>query len=126
MITRWYGIAPFDNVDGVGFEAAYPPEAEFVREGTVDLSATYPGKTDRVAWQEVEASDKGVVDLAAAYNKEKGAVCYLYAEFEAPERVPAGRSGFSGTTPNRRIKAAACSSMEGRLRKMPRENGFCR
>jgi hypothetical protein len=89
MITRWNSIAPFDNVDGIGFDAVYPPESQFLESRAVELSATYRGKTDRVGWQEVQASEEGVVDLAAAYNKEKGAICYLHAEFESPQNMPA-------------------------------------
>ena len=38
----------------------------------------------------MEASgDDGIVDLAAAYDKEKGAVAYLYAEFDSPTDQPA-------------------------------------
>ena len=89
MITEWKSVAPFDNVDGVGYDTVYPPESEFAATAAVDLSATYPGKTDRIEWQTVSASDEGVVDLAAAYNKEKGAVCYLYTEFAASQNLPA-------------------------------------
>ncbi len=89
MITEWKSVAPFDNVDGVGYDTVYPPEAQFVATGTVDLSANYQGKTERIEWQTVSASDEGVVDLAAAYDKEKGAIGYLFTEFVAPENLPA-------------------------------------
>ena len=89
MITQWNSIAPFDNVDGVGYDTAYPPETRFAQTGTVDLAATHQGKSQPVKWQSVTASDEGVVDLAAAYSKEKGAVCYLYTEFESPQDLPA-------------------------------------
>ncbi len=89
MIASWHSIAAFDNVDGVGFDAVYPPEAEFASTGKLDLSATYKGKAGTISWQEVRASDEGVVDLADAYNKEKGAVCYLYTEFESASHLPA-------------------------------------
>jgi hypothetical protein len=89
MITQWNCLAPLDNVDGVGFDTAYPVETRFAETGTVDLSATYQGKTDPIEWKSVQASDEGVVDLAAAYNKEKGAVAYLYTEFDSPEELPA-------------------------------------
>lgn len=84
MLPTWKSLAPFDNVDGVGFDAVYAPEKEFVAKGTVDLDASYDGKKESIRWQTVEGSDdEGAVDLAAAYEKEKGAVSYLYAEFES-------------------------------------------
>jgi hypothetical protein len=90
MIPTWKSVAPFDNVGGVGFNTEYPPESEFVKDGKVDLDAAYPGKSGPIKWQEVAAvGDKGVVDLAAAYDKEKGAVSYLYTEFESSETRPA-------------------------------------
>ena len=90
MIKPWQVIAPFDNVDGVGFAAVYPPEAEFAASGSVDLSTQHEGKDGVVQWQSIEASDDaGVVDLASAYDKEKGAVAYLVTEFESSEARPA-------------------------------------
>lgn len=89
MIKNWHSIAPLDNVDGVGYDAIYPPEAEFASQGTVDLTAAVKGKTDQIQWQAVEASNEGVVDLAAAYDKEKGAIGYLYTEFESSKELPA-------------------------------------
>jgi hypothetical protein len=90
MIRRWRSVGPFDNVDGVGFDAVYPPEQQFLSSGEVDLTADYEGKNGRIRWREVEASSgDGAVDLAAAYDKEKGAVCYLYTEFESPSSMPA-------------------------------------
>ena len=90
LITQWNAIAPFDNVGGVGFDTAYPPETSFEASGKIDLQAELDGKNGQVNWRSVEGSgDEGVVDLAAAFNKEKGAVAYLYAEFESPMDQPA-------------------------------------
>ena len=90
LITKWNAVAPFDNVGGVGFDRAYPPEQEFVADQNVDLGAQYDGKDGAIGWQSVEgSSDEGIVDLAAAYDKEKGAVSYLYTEFESVEDQPA-------------------------------------
>ena len=43
-----------------------------------------------IAWQDVAGSnDEGLVNLADAYNKEKGAVAYLFAEFDSLEQQDA-------------------------------------
>lgn len=90
LITDWKGVAPFDNVGGVGFDTPYAPEQQFAASGAIDLDGGYEGKSGNIQWQSVKGSaDEGLVDLAAAYNKEKGAVAYLYAEFESPEDQPA-------------------------------------
>jgi hypothetical protein len=90
LITKWQSVAPFDNVGGVGFDSTYPPEQQFAASKSINLSDTYPGKAGNVHWQAVEGSaTEGKVDLAAAFNKEKGAVAYLYAEFHSPNDQPA-------------------------------------
>jgi len=84
MIDQWHCVAPFDNVGGVGFDVEYAPEQEFARAGKVDLDSTYKGKYGSIGWQTVAATgDQGVVDLAAAFDKEKGALGYAYTEFES-------------------------------------------
>ncbi|MGI9469987.1 MAG: hypothetical protein ACR2NZ_00555 [Rubripirellula sp.] len=84
MITSWQSLAPLDNVDGVGFAAEYGPEKEFVGSGKLDLKLEHPGKQATVQWKPLTGSpEEGDVDLAAAYDKEKGAVGYLYTEFES-------------------------------------------
>ncbi|TWT75891.1 hypothetical protein Pla123a_26750 [Posidoniimonas polymericola] len=84
FIADWKIIGPFDNVDGVGFDKAYPPEER------VQLDATYPGKNGVVAWQDAEAEGAlGEVDLTEPLGPEKGATAYLYATFDSPAAVPA-------------------------------------
>lgn len=86
LITEWKAVAPFDNEGGVGFDSVYPPEAQFVTHGTVDLNAKYDGKRGPVHWQPLPSTGpEGTVDLAAPFNQEKGAVAYLYTEFESPQ-----------------------------------------
>ncbi len=90
MIGKWHSLAPMNNVDGVGYDTAYAPEEEFASGGTINLDAQHKGKNGPISWQEVTSSgDKGEVNLAAAYDKEKGAVCYLYTEFESATARPA-------------------------------------
>jgi hypothetical protein len=89
LVKPWKSIAPFDNVGGVGFDAVFTPESEFAANGQVDLSAKHEGKDGVVQWQSIDASDDaGVVNLASAYNKEKGAVAYLVTEFESSQARP--------------------------------------
>lgn len=90
MIENWQSIGPFDNVNGVGFDQVYPPEENFVRSGSVQLDSSYEGKNDSVQWKPVIASgDEGKVDLAAFYDKEKGAVAYVYTEFNSESAADA-------------------------------------
>jgi hypothetical protein len=86
MIREWKSLAPLNNVSGVGFDTEYPPEKEFRLTNSVNLNASYDGKTGAIQWRSIEASaDQGEVDLAAAYDKEKGAVCYLFTEFRSSQ-----------------------------------------
>lgn len=90
MIEKWHSLAPLNNVDGVGYDTAYAPEQEFADAGSINLNVDHNGKDGAIRWQEVTATgNKGEVDLAKAYDKEKGAVCYLYTEFNSSDSVPA-------------------------------------
>ena len=90
MITAWQSLAPFDNTDGVGFDRIYAPEKTFVMTGTVDFGTEYEGKHGPIRWREISgSSDDGKVDLAEAYEKEKGAVAYLYTQFDSAEATSA-------------------------------------
>ncbi len=78
FLMQWHLIAPFENTDGVGFAAVYPPEEE------IDLSASYAGKGQEVRWSEHTTEDKyGVLDLNKVLDRHKGSVCYAYTEFES-------------------------------------------
>jgi len=95
MIQNWYSIGPFDNREGIGFDETYGPETTFRTNGRVNLEETFAGKDGVVRWQPITTTgDEGVVDLAGAYDKEKGAVAYVYARFEsATERDAQARLG---------------------------------
>jgi len=79
---RWYYIGPFDNAEGAGFDAVYPPEKG------VDLKASYVAKNGRkVGWEEFKGFVPGrVVDLARLFPPQDrtDAVVYLYHAFESP------------------------------------------
>ncbi|MGI9467277.1 MAG: hypothetical protein ACR2OA_09165 [Rubripirellula sp.] len=90
LLTDWQSLAPMDNVDGVGFKMKYAPESEFQTAGAIDLKIQHDGKVGKITWQPLTGSpDLGEVDLAEAYNKEKGAIAYLFAEFESDQDRPA-------------------------------------
>ena len=90
LLTDWQSLAPMDNVDGVGFKMKYAPESEFQTSGAIDLKTQHDGKAGKITWQPLTGSpDLGEVDLAEAYNKEKGAIAYLFAEFESDQDRPA-------------------------------------
>jgi hypothetical protein len=79
FITTWRLIGPFDNRDGIGFDAVYPPEE------TVDFQAEYPGKKSQLTWKAFTTADRnGKVDLNAALGKEMGCAAYAAVEFFSP------------------------------------------
>ena len=89
MIGKWHSLAPLDNTDGIGYDTPYTPEQEVAAGGSVDLNAKHQGKHGSIGWTEIsDSGDEGFVDLAKGYEKEKGAVCYLYGEFESSTARP--------------------------------------
>jgi putative membrane-bound dehydrogenase-like protein len=76
----WHIVGPFDNgTDDAGFERVLPPEK------SVDLQASYTGKSGRVKWKTVKPDAKGYVDLQAWYAPDsEQIVSYLYREIESP------------------------------------------
>lgn len=84
FISEWRTLGPFDNRMGVGFPMAYPPEAEFLRDGKVDLKKSYQGKTGPVEWKVVTTNKPdGEVDLNSPYSNEKGAVVYAFTTVQS-------------------------------------------
>jgi hypothetical protein len=94
FVLQWKLVGPFDNVDGVGFDKAYPPESG------VDLDAEYQGKVGTVRWRDYATEDEfGIVDLNDGFQRpkakvgngyeltdeHKGAIAYAYAEFDSDE-----------------------------------------
>ena len=80
----WHYAGPFDNQDGAGFEAQYPPEKG------VDLKAEYLGKgAEKVGWKEWKGFQLGrVIDLMPLCpNSPSQAVIYLYHEFDSAAAV---------------------------------------
>jgi hypothetical protein len=80
---KWYYTGPFDNTNGAGFDAAYPPEKE------IDLSRQYAGKNgEKVAWKEGNFRD-GEINNLALFKPEHNvnAAVYLYREVECTSAV---------------------------------------
>jgi tetratricopeptide (TPR) repeat protein len=84
FLRDWWLLGPFDNSQGVGFAASYPPERER------NLSAEYPGKNQRpLRWKAHSTTDPyGMVDLNKALGKNMGAVAYAWTVVETPEARP--------------------------------------
>ncbi|TWT53991.1 hypothetical protein Pla22_16250 [Rubripirellula amarantea] len=90
MISSWQVIGPFDNRDGVGFDRAYEPEADFTDDAKIDFEQVLDGKNGDVKWETLSATnDEGELNLAEHYEKEKGAVAYAYTEFTSTSNQPA-------------------------------------
>jgi hypothetical protein len=86
FVTGWWLIGPFDNVNGVGYDKAYPPETK------VDLAALPIGKDGKtpLAWTAHTTTDPlGQVDLNKAIAKHMGAVGYAYVAVESPAETQA-------------------------------------
>jgi hypothetical protein len=78
VIGPWYYAGPFDNSDGIGFDAVYPPERG------VDLAAEYLGKNgEKVVWREGKFRDGHVNNLALFKpDGNSDSVVYLYRELD--------------------------------------------
>ena len=76
----WHIVGPFDNGDNdTGFERVLPPEK------SIDLKASYPGKSGPVRWKTVKPDARGYIDLQAFYAPDsEQIVSYLYREIESP------------------------------------------
>lgn len=91
FLMDWQLIGPFDNREEKGFDVVYGPEKDYLAKPTEKPVGLYSGKEDVVCtWKEGSTTaDDGLLDVAALYNKEKGAIVYAYTEFNADEAVPA-------------------------------------
>ncbi|MBD3672418.1 MAG: hypothetical protein HUJ26_02730 [Planctomycetaceae bacterium] len=79
LLTDWKIIGPFDNKEMKAFDIAYPPEEE------LDFGASYEGMEGPVQWQTITTDDPmGAVDIAKSIGPYKGAVMYMYSEYDSP------------------------------------------
>ncbi len=76
----WLIAGPFDNgPDRAGLEKAFPPEK------SIDLKATYDGKSGKVSWRTIKAGAGNYFDLQAFHGAASPqSVSYLYREVESP------------------------------------------
>jgi hypothetical protein len=73
FLTDWWLIGPFDNEEGKGLLAVYPPETEF------DTTKTYWGRDNvTISWQRHSASESGYVDLAKILSPSDIGVAYAH------------------------------------------------
>lgn len=100
LMLDWHVIGPFNNHDGVGFDAVYPPEEE------VKLDAAYKGQLGEVRWERLtgksprgifEPVEVGVFDLAALTGPHKGACTYATTTVGVDQAQPVE---FRIATPN--------------------------
>lgn len=76
FLTDWKLAGPFDNAQLKGFAVAYPPEKK------IDLKTSYDGKSGKFSWiDHATEDDFGIVDLAKALDKHKGAITYATTTF---------------------------------------------
>jgi hypothetical protein len=84
FLMYWQVIGPFDNAEGRGFAAVYPPEER------VDLAAPVAGRDGPVSWKPLVTTDAyGMVDLNPSYPGPEGGlkevVAYAFTAYEAAE-----------------------------------------
>ena len=81
VLSRWQVIGAFDNDQGRGFSAPYPPE-----ERPVDLNARYRGMRDEVSWRPATLRDRlGNVRIGEVVAPSSWAVAYLVTHVRAPQ-----------------------------------------
>lgn len=83
LLSSWWMIGPFDHRNGIGFNAAYPPETE------IELQNLYAGTESEVSWTEKTTDHRhALLDLNNLLGHHKGAVAYAYQEFESDRDQP--------------------------------------
>ena len=84
FLTQWKIIGPFENTDGKGFAAVFPPEQK------IDLAGEYDGKAGKVRWSDYVTKDEfGMVDINTVYTPLKSVTAYAYTEFMSDKAQPA-------------------------------------
>lgn len=83
FLADWKIIGPFNNKEGVGYAAVYPPEAE------INPSAEYEGQLGTVKWEAIDtADDFGIVNIAEDVKNYKGSVMYVLATYRSESAKP--------------------------------------
>lgn len=83
FLADWKIIGPFNNKEGVGYAAVYPPETE------IDPAAEYEGQLGTVKWEAIDtADDFGIVNIAEDVKNYKGSVMYVRATYRSESPKP--------------------------------------
>ncbi|QDT69137.1 hypothetical protein MalM25_20650 [Planctomycetes bacterium MalM25] len=91
VVKHWLVVGPFDNRDGVGFEAEYAPEKSGEGEDAFDATVEFTGHDEEgpqgpFTWKPTSTEDRlGEVELNSAIGSHKGAVGYARAVLVAEE-----------------------------------------
>ncbi len=87
VASPWFYVGPFDNSDGAGFAAAYPPEKE------IDLGKSYAGRGGQpVRWHEAPQFSDGAVNNLNLYPENEFTCIYLRREIPAESAADVGVS----------------------------------
>jgi len=76
-VPAWYIAAAFDDTEGKGLDAAFPPDE------AIDLKALYPVKTGMAGWR-VRETTAGVLGLSEIYDRPKNGVAYAFCDVTSP------------------------------------------
>ncbi len=82
-LQDWLVLGPFDNTDGLGYDAVYPVES--LNAKTFDRQATFDGKEGPVRWKQyTTTADNGDVDLNTALDDLVDVVGYAATIVDSP------------------------------------------
>jgi len=78
--TDWYFLGPFDGLNGEGINKAYPPEK------TIDIEATYQGKTAPIRWKRLDGIKMGMyIDPSIFMPSDGNVVLYAFTAVDVPD-----------------------------------------
>jgi hypothetical protein len=91
FLMSWKLVGPFDNRNEAGFDVIYAPEEKYLAAPGQMPAGKFGGKEGKeLSWIDgVTDSDDGMLNINPLFNKEKGAIVYAFAEFDAAESVAA-------------------------------------
>lgn len=83
FLSDWKIIGPFNNKEGVGYAAEYPPETE------INPGGEYEGQLGSVKWEAIDTDDDfGIVNIAEDVKNYKGSVMYVTATYRSASAMP--------------------------------------
>ncbi len=78
VVPAWYVVAPFEDANGQGLDAPFPPD------DVVDLTSPYPVKPGTAGWR-VRETTAGVLGLSNTYGTMKRAIAYAVCDVTSPK-----------------------------------------